>query len=225
MSKKLGMVTIGQAPRDDLVEDFLVNLPSDVEVVQVGALDDLDLETITSQLSPRADEILYVTRLRDGSEVRVSKNKLIPLMRSKISYLNSIGVDIIAILCSGEFPRFEAKSPIIYPDKVLKGIASSISYVGKVAVLIPNEKQVSYAYSKWNKYFIELEVISISPYSSSTQDFIDVAKFINENKIGLIIMDCMGYKFSHRDILKNIARNSRIIITRGVLARILTEIM
>jgi len=225
LSKKLGMVTIGQAPRDDLLEDFLVNLPCDVEVVQVGALDDLDLGTITSQLSPREGEILYITRLRDGLEVRVSKNKLIPLMQSKISYLDSIGVDIITILCSGEFPQFEAKTPVIYPDKVLKGIASSISYVGKVAVLIPNEKQVSYAYNKWDEYFRELEVIPISPYSSRTQDFIDIAKFINENKIGLVIMDCIGYKLFHRNVLRNVARNSRIITTRGVLAKVLTEII
>jgi len=225
LSKKLGMVTIGQAPRDDLLEDFLGNLPSDIEVVQVGALDDLDLETITSQLSPRVGEILYITRLRDGSEVRVSKNKLIPLMQSKISYLDSISVDIITILCSGEFPQFEAKTPIIYPDRVLKGIASSISYVGKVAVLIPGKEQVNYAYNKWNEYFRELEVIPISPYSSRTQDFIDVAKLINENKVGFVIMDCVGYKLSHRDVLRNVARNSRIITTRGVLAKLLTEIM
>ncbi len=225
MSKKLGVVTIGQAPREDLVEDFLRNLPTDVEIVQVGALDDLNLEMITSQLSPEVGEIMYITRLRNGSEVRVSKNKLLPLMQSKISYLDSIGVDIITILCSGEFPQFEIKTPIIYPDKILKGIASSISYNGKVAVLIPGKEQVNYAYDKWSKYFRELEVIPISPYSSRMQDFIDVAKFINENKIGFVIMDCMGYKLLHKDTLKNVARNSRIITTRGVLAKVLTEIM
>lgn len=225
MSKKLGVVTIGQAPREDLVEDFLRNLPTDVEIVQVGALDDLNLEMITSQLSPEVGEIMYITRLRNGSEVRVSKNKLLPLMQSKISYLDSIDVDIITILCSGEFPQFETKTPIIYPDKILKGIASSISYNGKVAVLIPGKEQVNYAYDKWSKYFRELEVIPISPYSSRMQDFIDVAKFINENKIGFVIMDCMGYKLLHKDTLKNVARNSRIITTRGVLAKVLTEIM
>jgi len=225
LSKKLGVVTIGQAPREDLVEDFLRNLPTDVEIVQVGALDDLNLEMITSQLSPEVGEIMYITRLRNGSEVRVSKNKLLPLMQSKISYLDSIGVDIITILCSGEFPQFETKTPIIYPDKILKGIASSISYNGKVAVLIPGKEQVNYAYDKWSKYFRELEVIPISPYSSRMQDFIDVAKFINENKIGFVIMDCMGYKLLHKDTLKNVARNSRIITTRGVLAKVLTEIM
>lgn len=225
MSKKLGVVTIGQAPRDDLIEDFLRNLPTNVEVIQVGALDDLNLEMITSQLSPEVGEILYITRLRNGSEVRVSKNKLLPLMQSKISYLDSIGVDIITILCSGEFPQFDAKTPIIYPDKVLKGIASSISYDGKVAVLIPGREQVNYAYDKWSEYFRELEVIPISPYSSRMQDFIDVAKFINENKIGFVIMDCMGYRLLHKDTLKNVARNSRIITTRGVLEKVLTEIM
>lgn len=223
MPKKIGMVTIGQSPRDDLTEDFLKNLPNDIEVVQVGALDDLNSNMINTQLSAGIGEILYVTRLRDGSEVKVSKNKLIPLMQSKISYLDSMGVDLITILCSGEFPQFKAKAPIIYPDKILKGLASSISYHGKVAVLIPSHEQVNYANDKWSKYYTKLEIIPISPYSSKTSDFIEVGRFINNSGSGVVIMDCMGYKQSQKETIKNVARNCMIITTRGILEKVIIE--
>ena len=48
MSKaRIGMVTVGQAPRTDVVPDMATLLP-DVEIVQAGALDGLDRAAIAT---------------------------------------------------------------------------------------------------------------------------------------------------------------------------------
>lgn len=224
LSKRLGLVTIGQSPRKDLVEDFSKTLPHNVEVVEVGALDDFETrEEAEHFISPKPGETLYISRLRDGSEIKISKEKLIPLMQSKISYLELTGVDVIAILCSGEFPEFDCRVPVIYPDKILKSVASSISYEGKSAVLIPGKEQVGYAYDKWSTYLKDVEVFPISPYTSSMDHFIKLGKIISGGNFRLVVMDCMGYRSSHKNVLKNQASNALVITTRGILGKVISE--
>ncbi|MEM1584629.1 MAG: AroM family protein [Nitrososphaerota archaeon] len=224
MLNRVGMLTIGQSPREDIMKDFSKILPSGIEIVEAGALDDFKSRNeIIESLKPEPGEVVYISRLRDGSEIRISREKLIPLMDLKIKYLDSQKVDIIIILCSGEFPEFETKTLIIYPEKILKGVASSISYSGDVAVLIPSPEQIDYAYKKWSKYFHRLEVIPISPYSFSVEEFSIVGKRIKEKSIKLVIMDCIGYTFMHKEVLRTSAPMSRIISTRGVLGKIISE--
>lgn len=224
MPKKLGLVTIGQSPRRDLVEDFYKILPHDIEVVEVGALDDFKTkEEAEHFISPRPGETLYISRLRDGCEIRISKEKLIPLVQSKISYLELVGVDIIAILCSGEFPEFACKIPVIYPDRILKSVVSSFSYKGGSAVIIPSREQVEYAYDKWSTYLKDIEVYPISPYASSMVSFIELGKVINEKNLRLVIMDCMGYKTSHKNALKSKAPNAIVVTTRGIVGKVISE--
>jgi len=224
LPRKLGLVTIGQSPRKDLVEDFLKILPQNIEIIEVGALDDFkNREEAELSISPGPGETLYISRLRDGAEVRISKEKLIPLMQSKISYLELAGVDIIGLLCSGEFPEFICKVPVIYPDKILKNVVASISFKGKSAILIPNKDQVSYAYNKWSTYLEDLEIFPISPYTSDIDDFIELGRVIHEKGFRLVVMDCMGYRMSHKNALKTHALDAIIITTRGVLGKVISE--
>lgn len=222
---KIGMITIGQSPRSDIMLDMLKILPSNIKILEAGALDDLSLEEIKTNLSPQPNETPYVTRLRDGSEVKISKTKILPLMQSKIEYLESLGVELIAILCSGEFPEFKASCPILYPDKILKGIASGVHYKGRSAVLIPAKEQIEYAKDKWSKYIKDPEVIPISPYTSKHEDFTRLGKELLDKGVGFLIMDCVGYTMKQKELIKNVAPTMKIITTRGTLARAIIEII
>jgi len=219
------MITIGQSPRTDIMEDMLKILPSNVKILEAGALDDLSLEEIRTNLSPRSKETPFVTRLRDGSEVKISKTKILSLMQSKIKYLESLGVELIAILCSGEFPEFSSDVPILYPDKILKGIASGVQYKGVSAVFIPAKEQIEYAKNKWSKYIKDPEVIAISPYTSKYEDFTKLGRELASKGVGFLIMDCMGYTMTQKELIKKVAPTIKIITTRGALARAIIEII
>ncbi len=221
---RVGFLTIGQSPRVDVLRDLRELLPRWVEVVEAGALDDYDEAYIKENLAPGEGDIVYVTRLRTGVEVKISKSKVIPLMQKKIDYLNAVGVDLIAILCTGEFPEFSSKAPIIYPERVLKGVASSLWFRGVVGVLIPDQAQVDYATRKWSEFFREVDVYPVSPYSSTPQDFANVAERLSSSNVSLVIMDCMGYTLEHRNIIRRTVKKP-IIASRTILARALTEFL
>jgi len=215
---KIGFVTIGQAPRKDITDELIEILPQGIEIAEIGALDDLSIDEIRTRLSPKPGETLYVTRLRDGTEVKISREKILGLMETKIKTLDKKGVDIIAILCSGEFPSFYASIPILYPDKILKGTVSGIRYEGRSAVLIPAEEQIMYAKDKWSPYLGNPDIVAISPYTSKAEDFIVVGKRLKDRGIGLAIMDCMGYTLKHKNIIRQVSSSTKVVTSRGALA-------
>lgn len=219
---RIGFLTIGQSPRKDITDDLRRFLPADLEVVEAGALDDLSEEYIKEKLRPDRGDVLYVSRLRSGVEVELSKRKLVELMQSKVDWLNSREVKLIVILCTGEFPEFRSETPIVYPDRILKGVSSSIRVKGKVGVMIPRQEQVEYAEKKWSEFFRELRVYPISPYASSQRNFIAVAKKMNSDGVDLVIMDCIGYTSEQRGTVLKILKKT-VIASRTVLARNLTE--
>src|SRR5262245_31141310 len=83
---KVGLITVGQSPRSDVVPDMAAILGGDVEIVEAGALDGLDGERIAA-LAPQGDDEILVTRLSDGSPVFVGKTGMIPLIEARIAAL------------------------------------------------------------------------------------------------------------------------------------------
>jgi protein AroM len=218
---RVGLVTIGQSPRVDVTGDLLKLLPSGVEALEAGALDELKPEEI-EKLKPMSGETVYVTRLRSGVEVKISRERVIPLVGKCISKIEG-DVDVIGILCSGEFPEYPSSKPIIYPERVLKGMASSIVYGGRVGILIPAIEQVDYARVKWGGLFRDLHVYPISPYTSSLNDFRGLGGRLRGDGVKLAIMDCIGYTLEQRDVLRGFG--IMVLTARTALARAICELL
>ena len=96
-TRKIGAITIGQSPRDDIMAVMTPHLPDGLKVLQRGALDDLDAVTIAGlrpDLSAETgdpgapgepgNELEYdilVSRMRDGSEAMMTHDRVVPLMQ------------------------------------------------------------------------------------------------------------------------------------------------
>src|SRR5687768_11830966 len=105
---KVGFITVGQAPRSDVVPDMAAMLGSDVEILEAGALDGLTREQIAA-LAPEGDDEILVTRLADGSSVFVGKTPIIPRVEARIAALEDRGAVLTVLLCTGAFPRLAAR--------------------------------------------------------------------------------------------------------------------
>ena len=76
MARRIGIATIGQAPRDDIAALFARYAPEGAEVVLRGCLDGLPDEAIAERPPLSGADTLY-TRLRGGTDVRISKAHVI----------------------------------------------------------------------------------------------------------------------------------------------------
>jgi protein AroM len=69
---RVGLITVGQAPRSDVVPDMAAILGGGVEIVEAGALDGLTREQI-APLAPEGDDEILVTG--DGSAAAISSTR------------------------------------------------------------------------------------------------------------------------------------------------------
>ncbi|MEX0974372.1 MAG: AroM family protein [Bacillota bacterium] len=76
-----------------------------VEVLEAGALDGLTLEEVR-KLAPVQGDYVLVTRMADGTAVKIAERHILPLMQEKIDGLVRRGADVVALVCTGEFPQF-----------------------------------------------------------------------------------------------------------------------
>jgi len=189
---RIAFITIGQSPREDVMSELRRYLGG-VEYLELGLLDGLSEEEISS-LKAEGSEVEYVTRLRSGEEVRVSRRKLEPLLEKKLNSLR--GVDLAIMLCTGEF-EVSSKAPLIYPWEIMVSIVESLN-PRKLGVIVPLQSQIGYAYRRWSSLCEDLKVCSWSPYLDREPDLRELADR------HLIIMDCIGYSIEHEQAVRRV---------------------
>jgi protein AroM len=194
---RIGFLTIGQSPRPDITRELPESIKGVVQAVEMGALDDLSPKEIWG-LYPSAGETLYVSRLVDGRQVALSKERLVPLLQDRIRRLEGVGVQAIVLLCSGEFD-VRSNTMLILPYRILKAAIEAVK-PRRLGVLIPEEEQIKYAREKWSECTNEIVVANHSPYIDPAQDL--YSKSEQFRGCTMVLMDCMGYTEEHRRIVR-----------------------
>ncbi len=222
--RTIGVVTIGQSPRTDVVPEISrlvcgANNSHDVTFLEKGALDSLTADDI-ERLAPKDEKDLLITRLQNGTEVAVDKQLIIPRVQRAIAQLNDEGAEIIALLCSDEFPPFRSAAPLILPARLLSGVLSSITIEGQLGVMVPAEKQVEAIAQAYRRLGFPAIAVAASPYGSSEAITHEANRLAG--KVALVVMDCFGYDL---EMKKQVSKTTRtpVILVRSVLAFTLSE--
>ena len=144
---RIGTLTIGQAPRPDLVQSLKVQMPH-TEIIQVGALDGLAQHDLPKTESFHPDDYLLTTRLKNGELVTVPEAFLIPKMAEGLKRLEQQQVDLIYLLCAGTFAELKSGVPLIKPFVLAHQLLSTIG-IKKVGIIAPIPKQVRPIQERW----------------------------------------------------------------------------
>lgn len=228
MVRRIGFLTIGQSPRVDVVPEIMEILGEGFIVVEAGALDDLSYEEIL-ELSPKSGETVYVSRLRNGVEVKISKERLLPLIQRKISFLEDSGVEVIGLLCSGTFPSFRVNVPLVKPEPILRGmVEASISSSQVLGVIMPSPLQIGFGFEKWSGVECsDIVVESVSPYISldeRSRFLREIALSFRGRGVDLVVLDCIGFSVKDLMVFKS-AYNIPVLLPRIVLAYALKSLL
>lgn len=208
---RVGFLTIGQSPRPDMTAPFA--LFPDIDVLEAGALDDV-AEADWGDLQPSAGNTTYISKLNTGTEVRINKKELLPLLAAKLEELGS-NVDAVVVACTGSFPELTSRTPVIYPDQLVSGIVHGLSFVSHLGLLAPLPEQADHVREKWQTFPGRVSVQTLSPYDGS--DPADAAIKLKEQGATLIVLDCMGYSPWHRARVRA-ATGLPVILPQSILA-------
>jgi len=220
----IGIVTIGQSPRDDVVPDMKRLSGIEAKILECGALDGLSLSEI-EQLAPGEGEYPLATRLRDGSHVIVSRDRLVPRMQKCVDSLVAQGADIVLILCFGEWPPFESAKLVIRPLEPLCAFISALADTqDKIGVMVPAAGQIDEFEKKLDQRGNAVKAVYASPYSTEALDEVsNAARSLREDGAGIVAMVCPGYTLEMKRIVQRITGKS-VVLARSMMAYMIKEL-
>jgi len=191
MARTLGIITIGQAPRDDIAALFAQHAPAGTRVVLRGALDGLS-DAEVDKLPPESGGDTLYTRLRGGRDVKISKKAVIARSPKTIARLRDDGCDAIVYACTGDFPPMSGDEGVLFPSRVLNGLATGLLPKGRLGLLIPLPEQAEKLISKWTRPGLEIVAEALAP-SADAKAANAAAERLAARKPDLVAMDCMSY--------------------------------
>ncbi len=223
MKKCIGIVTIGQSPRSDVVPEIQAHLGDHVAVIEHGALDGLSL-TEVKDYAPESGMLPLVTRMRDGMEVVVAKEKLLPRLDEVMTALDDKGVDMILLLCNGDFPVFDTRCLVIEPQRLVDGCVAGLLREGhRLGVLVPVPEQENWVRQRLAAVSPNLTVAVASPYEGQKPLEAACQRF-RDDGCDVIVLYCMGFNRQLGAKVRSLC-STPVIVSSAIVARIMGELL
>ena len=217
MTPVLGIVTIGQTPRPDLVAAFAAEARR-AQVRVAGALDGLSSDDL-SALAAVATSSGYplLVRLASGAHIEVPMARLVPRVMAAARRLAADGAAVIVVACAGGFPDVPCPVPVLLPGRIVPAVAGALSRTRRVGIVTPNRGQVPDAARKWRADGFEPLVTWASP--SQDGEMTRAADELREADLDLIVIDCMGHADDARRAMAQWT-GKIVIAAQSVVARV-----
>ncbi|WP_347554112.1 AroM family protein [Robbsia sp. KACC 23696] len=226
-SRKLGTLTIGQAPRADITPILDQHLPASLPRVHLGVLDGMTHADIEAQFTPQPGNGTLISKLLDGTAVVLDKLAVRAVLQSKIDALVDQGCDVVLILCTGEFHGLVGRTAwLVEPDQIVPPAAAAIAGDRQVGILVPLVGQIESEYQKWQGLRKRPICATASPYAdpNDTRELEAAARQLRDQGAELLIMDCMGFVERHREVAKA-ASGLPVILSNALIARLTAELL
>jgi protein AroM len=219
--KRVGAITIGQTPRDDIARELGKVLGADVRIVQAGALDGLSRAEIDT-LTPEVDDAdALITHLRDGANVLVAKRRIVPRLQACLDRLAD-EVDAFAILCAGVFPPFSSARPVLLPERCLAAVVDAAFDGRRLGVIVPIKEQQASSAERWSRVDPGVVVTVASPYDEPAR-LVAAAEELRRGGVSLVVMECQGFTGAMKTVVREVTGAPALLPTT-VLARFLAEL-
>lgn len=225
MRRRLGVLTIGQSPRVDMVPELERWLPP-VELVERGALDELTEADIAGLAPSGEGRHVLTTRLADGSSVVLDHDLVVPRVQGAVEWLERAGVDATLVVCTGEFPPLRHARPLLFAERLLvSGVTGLCDAADVLGVVCPLPEQEAMSIAKWGGGTGGIEVAAATPYDDAAMETVPAAAAeLAGRGARWIVLDCMGYT----DAMRRAAREAAgvpVLLARSVVARLAGEVV
>lgn len=223
---RIGLITIGQSPRDDIVPEMLAQLGRSVDVIQAGAIDGLTLEQV-NELAPEGDEPWAVSRMQDGFEVRLAKRELVPRMQQRIDELEAQGVELIVPLCASDWSQLRCGVSFINPGKALMPIVHAMLRPGgTLGMISPTEAQAELAAARAQDSPTPVVSTFAQPYADDEAERVRqseaAGRLLRDSGADLIYMGCMGHTRAMRAVVREVSGRPTLT-ANGVIAGLISQ--
>lgn len=227
--RSLGIVTIGQSPRTDLVPEMMPHLPG-VRPIERGALDGMTPEQITDLAPKAADARVLTSRLSSGAAVLLDHDLVPGLVQNAVRELETLEVDATLVVCTGTFPPLRHRKPLFSADALFVGGVAAVlgRSVTTLGVISPLDEQREAAAAKWSDVAERVIGRSATPYvpdsAAAAAAVAAAARQLRAAGAEAVVLDCMGYTEAMRAAARAEGQVP-VLLARSVVARLAGEVV
>lgn len=200
VSKRLGVIVVGQSPRPEIAAQLRAVLPAGVAIDLRGALDGMSRAEI-ADIPPRNGHDALFTRLPSGEAVKLSRSVVEHRAVGVVDALLAEGVTGAMMCCTGEFPELAQRAGVVLPSAVLNGLVQGLLPQGRLGIFVPIPEQVGTLDDKWRRSGIDITSIALTPGSAEADIDAAAARMLAASP-DLVVMDCMSYTQAMKDRIR-----------------------
>lgn len=222
---RIGMATIGQSPRDDLIPYMQEVFSKRAEIVQMGALDGLSSSEIAAY-GPSAGEVGIVARLSDGSSVLLSHGAIMPRMQHIVDSMNAAGCRFVVILCGADWSDIRSRCLVVNPGRLFPALIAALARGRRLGIIKPSAGQIDAERERYASMGIQAVVTAASPYTGASRlaSVRQAAQQLATAQVDMVWMTCVGMDDAMRRIVEDEV-GKPVVLARTVLARIVDELI
>lgn len=220
---RIGMISIGQSPRPDILSIFETQWQDRAELVECGALDGL-VHSDVQKMSPQDGDDVLVVKMADGQQHIVGRRHLIPRVEVCADALMQQDVTAMVLLCTGDFRPFRFQVPFVIPQKIVDNTISALVSSGQVVgVMIPAEEQQKQMRRNLMAHGIVPVFASASPHLGK-EGIVQAANQLKRYATDFIVMHCFGYTPEMRQIVRDVTEKP-VLLSNLLVAKIAGELL
>jgi protein AroM len=224
--RTLGTLTIGQAPRLDVVPIIEKHMPAGTRLVHRGALDGMTRgDVAAAELAAAPGEPALITSLRDGGSIHLSRRLMRDQVQRVVRQLEDDGCDVILVLCTGTFDGLEScKAWLVEPDHIIPGTVAGLIEHRQLGILVPIAGQIASEAAKWQPLVRPPLFGFASPYGDDGEDAVPRAgEKLRAAGAEAILLDCIGFTERHRAMLSPLGLP--VILSNAIVAKAVGELL
>jgi protein AroM len=211
-TSRLAFVTIGQSPRIDMVPEMLADIGGTVTAREYGALDTASEDEIVA-LRPEPGETSFASRLRDGREVVLSKERVEIRLAALLEEVDRHGHDAIVLLCTGTQVEPLKNTLMVEAQRIVDATVEALAAsCPRLGVIVPLQRQVE-EFPARHVFSIAPELVAASPYAG--HDMAEKAVALADRD--LIVMHCMGYTEAMRAQVQAVVK-APVLLSRRIVS-------
>ena len=220
---KIGMISIGQSPRPDIMAIFEQCWGDRADIIEVGALDGVERNEVKRMAPNQGDDVLVV-KMANGEQHIVGRRYLLPRIQACADMLLSHDVMAAILLCTGDFRPFRYPVPFIIPQKIVDSTVAALANAGQVVgVMIPTGEQQKQMRRNLACNGIVPVFASASPHAGE-EGILEAAHQLKRYDINFIVMHCFGYTRKMRDIVQE-TTGKPVLLSNMLVARVSGELL
>jgi len=220
----LGTLTIGQAPRRDVVPIIDRHVPASGRHIHRGALDGLTRAEIAARFTPDTGEAALITQLRDGGSIQLSRRRMREQVQIVLNDLEDDGCDVILLLCTGTFTGLECRRAwLVEPDHVIPATVAGLVERRQLGIIVPIPGQIVSEAEKWQPLARQPHFAAASPYDGGDDAVLAAGQALQAKGAEAILLDCIGFTERHRAMLAPLALP--VILSNAVVAKAVGELL